>query len=60
MMSSMRSWHMRNIISHNLLLVMFIRLQHTCSTLHYITVQVLLQTRHGEQEGARESSGFLH
>ena len=35
MMSSMRSWHMRNIISHNLLLVMFIRLQHTCSTLHY-------------------------
>ena len=41
MMSSMRSWHMRDTISHNLLLVMFIRLQHTCSTLHYTAVHCI-------------------
>ena len=35
MMSAMRSWHTRYTITHNLLLVMFITLQHTCSTLHY-------------------------
>ena len=41
----MMCWHMRYTITHDLHLVMLITLQHTCSTLHYITVQVLLQAR---------------
>ena len=41
----MMCWHMRYTITHDLHLVMLITLQHTCSTLQYITVQVLLQAR---------------
>ena len=43
--AAMMCWHMRYTITHDLHLVMLITLQHTCSTLHYITVQVLLQAR---------------